>query len=116
MPSSASDCSARSSTPSPAFAEMLGYSDGRAVTRVPLPELLAGHDAVAKSDCLRTLRAAGSVVEWNHLQDYVIHTMVSPPCCCAKNEHTLLLVATDVSESLWDTNRRPGSRTVEIAR
>jgi hypothetical protein len=100
---------------SPAFAEMLGYTDGRAVTRLPLPELLAGHGAVAPSDCLRTLRAADSVVEWNHRQDYVIHTMVSPPLLLREND-TLLLGVTDVSESLWDTDRRPRSRTRQIAR
>ena len=43
---------------------MLGYSDGVAVTRLPL----AGHGAWAPSDCLSTLRAADSVVGWNHWQ------------------------------------------------
>ncbi len=101
---------------SPAFAEMLGYSDGRAVTRLPLPELLAGHGAVAPSDCLRTLRAADSVVEWNHRQDYVIQTMVSPPLLLRENDTLLLVGVTDVSDSLWDTNRRPAGRTRQIAR
>ena len=101
---------------SPAFAEMLGYSDGRAITRVPLPELLTGHDAVAKSDCLRTLRAAGSVVEWNRLQDYVIHTMVSPPLLVRENDTLLLVGVTDVSDLLWDTNRGPARRTRQMAR
>jgi PAS domain-containing protein len=32
----------------PAFAVMLGYSDGRAVSRVPLPELLAGRAAAGE--------------------------------------------------------------------
>jgi hypothetical protein len=83
-----------------------------------LPELLAGHGALAPSDCLSTLRAADSVVEWNHWQGYVIHTMVSPPLLLRENDTLLLVEVTDVSESLWDTNRKPdpSRRTRQTAR
>jgi PAS domain-containing protein len=101
---------------SPAFAEMLGYSDARVVTRLPLPELLAGHGGVPPSDCLSTLRAVDSAVEWNHRQGYVIHTLVSPPLLLRENDTVLLVEVTDVSDLLWDTNRRPDTRIRQIAR
>ena len=86
------------------------------VTRLPLPDLLAGHEALAPSDCLSTLRAADSAVEWNHRQGYVIHTMVSPPMLLRENDTLLLVGVTDVSDLLWDTNRTPSGRTRQIAR
>jgi hypothetical protein len=36
--------------------------DGPTVTRRNLPELMAGHSALAPSDCVATLRTAGAIV------------------------------------------------------
>jgi len=93
----------------PACAEMLGYSDGDTVTRLHLPELLAGHSALAPSDCVNTLRSAQAIVHWNHAQDYVIQTMVSPPLLVRESDPLLLVSITDVTDWLWES--RPTSTT-----
>jgi hypothetical protein len=87
-------------------AEMLGYVDGPTVTRLHLPDLLTGHEALSPTDCLAILRTDPSVIEWNHSQDYVIRTMVSPPLLLRQTDTLLLMGVTDVTSWLWETNRR----------
>lgn len=94
----------------PAFADMLGYLDGRTVTRLYLPDLLTGHEAYAPVDCLNTLRTGDSAVEWNHSQGYVIRTMVSPPLLLRETDTLLLIGATDVTDWLWENDRRATAR------
>jgi PAS domain-containing protein len=89
----------------PACAEMLGYPDGGTVTRLQLPALLTGHEALAPADCLTTLRTAAAVVEWNHNQNYVVRTMVSAPLLLRETDTLLLIGVTDVTAWLWETSR-----------
>lgn len=100
----------------PAFAEMIGYLDGKTVTRLCLPELLTGHEALAPADCVYTLRTADSAVEWNHSQEYVIRTMMSPPLLLRETDTLLLIGATDITDRHWETNPKvdaasPGGQT-----
>jgi PAS domain-containing protein len=90
----------------PAFAEMLGYVNATTLTRVHLPSLLIGHEALTPPDCLRILRTADSAVEWSHSQGYVIRTMVSSPLLVRETDTLLLIEAVDVTAWLWETNRR----------
>jgi len=92
----------------PACAEMLGYVDGKTVTRLHLPELLSGHSALTPSDCVNTLRTAEGIVGWNHAQDYVIRTMVSPPLLLRDSDQLLLISITDVTDSLWESKPASG--------
>lgn len=94
----------------PAFADMLGYLDGKTVTRLYLPELLTAHEAVAPADCLDTLRTANAAIEWNHSQGYVIRTMVSAPLLLRETDTLLLVGVTDVTAWLWETDRRANAR------
>ncbi|MGH3639937.1 MAG: hypothetical protein ACRDUX_13020 [Mycobacterium sp.] len=89
----------------PACAEMLGYPDGETVTRLQLPALLTGHEALAPADCLTTLQTAAAVVEWNHNQNYVVRTMVSAPLLLHETGTLLLIGVTDVTAWLWETSR-----------
>jgi PAS domain-containing protein len=102
----------------PACAEMFGYVDGRTVTRLYLPELMAEHEAADPADCLNTLRTATSAVDWNHSQGYVIRTMVTPPLLLRGTDTLLLIGVTDVTDWVWVTNRRAGAtwRNVQTAR
>jgi transcriptional regulator of aromatic amino acid metabolism len=94
----------------PASAAMFGYPDGETVTRLRLPELLTGHEAVAAADCLDTLRTDLSAVEWNHSQGYVIRTMISPPLLLRDTDAVLLFGVTDVTAWHWDTGRQVHAR------
>lgn len=88
----------------PACAEMLGYVDGATVARLRLPALLAGHLDREPSDCVATLRTANkTIVGWNHAQDYVIRTMVSPPLLVRESDPLLLVSVSDVTERLWES-------------
>lgn len=86
-----------------AYAKMLGYSAAAAVTRLHLPQLLAGHHDSEPGDCVATLRTAKTAVGWNHAHDYVIRTMVSPPLLVRDSDPLLLLHITDVTEWLWES-------------
>jgi PAS domain-containing protein len=88
----------------PACAVMLGYADGRALSRQHLPDLLTGHEALLPTDCLATLRtaAAEAVVEWNHADDYVVRTMLSRPLMLGDTLHVIGI--TDITDWLWETN------------
>ncbi|MDT5326597.1 MAG: hypothetical protein QOF25_3749 [Mycobacterium sp.] len=92
----------------PACAEMLGYADAKTVTRLHLPELLFGHSALTPSDCVNTLRTAAGIVGWNHAQDYVIRTMISPPLLLRDSDPLLLISITDVTDSLWESKPASG--------
>ena len=89
----------------PAFADMLGYADARAMIRLHLPDLLLGHEECAAEDCVDWLRKADSDVEWKHAQGYVIRTMVSPPLLLRETDALLLIGVTDVTAWLWETKR-----------
>ena len=90
----------------PAFAEMLGYINDTTVTRVQLPSVLIGHEALTPCDCLRTLKTADSAVEWRHSQGYAIRTMVSSPLLVRETDTLMLIEVVDVTAWLWDTSRR----------
>jgi PAS domain-containing protein len=100
----------------PACAELLGYIDGTTVTQLRLPELMVGHKALAPIDCVKTLRTATSLVEWNHSQDYVIRTMLSAPLRLNQPDTLLLIGITDVTDWLWETNRMGEVRRTEDRR
>jgi PAS domain-containing protein len=102
----------------PACAELFGYVDGSTVTRLYLPDLMTGHEASEPADCLDTLRTTTSAVDWNHSQGYRIRTMVTPPLLLRATDALLLIGITDVTDWLWETNRRAGPtwRNVETAR
>ena len=89
----------------PAFAELLGYEHGSVVTRLRLPELMTGRETHAPTDCLNMLRSTASIVEWNHSQNYVIQTMLSPPLLLRDTDTLLLIGITDITEWLWETKR-----------
>jgi PAS domain-containing protein len=86
-----------------ACAEMLSYADGSTVTQLNLPDLLTGHEELAPEECLDTLRTAVSFVEWNHRDNYVIRTMLSPPLLLREADTLLLLGIADVTAFHWET-------------
>jgi PAS domain-containing protein len=85
----------------PACADMLGYADAGLVTRLRLPELLAGLSHRSPSECVGTLRSAESIVSWNHAQGHVVRTTVSPPLLMRKSDPLLLISMLDVTDWLW---------------
>jgi PAS domain-containing protein len=87
----------------PACVELLGYLDADAMTHLHLPDLLAGHDGLEPGECLETLRNSEGLVGWNHAQDYVIRTMVSPPLIVRDSDPMLLVSITDVTDWLWES-------------
>ena len=88
----------------PACAGLLGYDDAAALTRSQLPRLLAGCEGRTPADCVETLRRSASlVVEWNHLEDYVIRGMVSAPLLLRESDTLLLIGIVDVTDWLWET-------------
>jgi hypothetical protein len=87
-----------------------GTTSGETVTRLQLPKLLAGHEAVAAADCLDTLRTDVAAVEWNHSQGYVIRTMISPPLLLRDTDTLLLFGVTDITAWHWDTGRPVDAR------
>jgi PAS domain-containing protein len=86
----------------PACAHMLGYVDAYAVTRRSLPDLMSGHLTLTPSDCLATLRTPGATVSWNHVENYLIRTIVSPPLFLRASDPLLLVSVNDVTEWLWE--------------
>ena len=89
----------------PAFAEMLGYLDLRAVTCKRIPDLLTGHHGRSSSDCIDTLKRNASSVSWNHCHGYTIQTTVSRPLLLRDSDELLLIGVTDVTAGLWETAR-----------
>ena len=89
----------------PACAEMLGYLDAGMVTRLDLPMLLSGHNALDAAECLDTLRTTNAVVRWNHHQGYTIRTTLSRPLLLRATDTLLLVGITDVTAWLWETTR-----------
>jgi PAS domain-containing protein len=94
----------------PACADMLGYVEANAVTRRSLPELMSGHDALTPGECLTTLRTPGATVSWNHVENYVIRTIVSPPLFLRASDPLLLVSVNDVTEWLWENKPVPAQR------
>jgi len=86
----------------PACAAMFGYVDGETMTHQSLPELLAGHSTAEPSDCLATVRSPDGIVLWNHVNDYVIRTKVSPTLLLRESDPLLLVSITDLTEWYWD--------------
>jgi hypothetical protein len=78
------------------------------VTHLSLPELLAGHSAFEASDCLDTLRTTDGIVHWNHAQDYVIRTKVSPTLLVRDSDPMLLVSITDLTDWLWESKPASG--------
>lgn len=88
----------------PSCAGMLGYGDTATLSRSRLPHLLAGSEGRAPADCVETLRrSASAVVQWNHLEGYVIRGMVSSPMLLRKGDTLLLIGIVDVTDWLWET-------------
>ncbi len=88
----------------PACAGMLGYGDAAKLGRCRLPRLLAGWEERTPADCVQTLRrSASAVVEWNHVEDYVIRGMVTPPLLLRDSDTLLLIGIVDVTDWLWET-------------
>ena len=87
----------------PACAELLGYIDGDTMTRLHLPDLLAGQSALTPADCIATLRITDGIVHWNHAQDYVIRTKVSPTMLKRDSDPLLLVSITDLTDWLWES-------------
>jgi PAS domain-containing protein len=83
-------------------AEMLGYPTGETLARQQLPDLLHGHSARTPAECAQTLRNNSGVVDWNHNEEYVVRTKVSPPLLMRSTDTMLLVGLTDVTDWLWD--------------
>ena len=88
-----------------ACADLLGYVDGKAVTRLYLPEMLVGHATRQPVDCVATLRFAPPIVEWIHSEDHVVRTIVSNPLLVRSSDALLLFSVTDITEWLWESGR-----------
>lgn len=91
----------------PACAELLGYIDGQTMTRLHLPDLLAGESVLTPSECIAVLQTTDNIVHWNHAQDYLIRTKVSPTMLKRESDPLLLVTITDLTDWLWES--RPGS-------
>ena len=91
----------------PACAELLGYIDGQTMTRLHLPDLLTGQSVLTPSDCIAVLQTTDNIVHWNHAQDYLIRTKVSPTMLKRESDPLLLVTITDLTDWLWES--RPGS-------
>jgi hypothetical protein len=92
----------------PACAELLGYIDGDTMTRLHLPELLAGQSALTPADCISVLQITDGIVHWNHAQDYVIRTKVSPTMLKRDSDPLLLVSITDLTDWLWESRPSAG--------
>jgi PAS domain-containing protein len=89
----------------PAAADLLGYPDGPSVSAHSLSTLMAMHPATPPRDCVATLHAAhGSVVEWNHADGFLLHTMVSRSILIRDDDPVLLVGLTDTTELSWINN------------
>lgn len=86
----------------PACAELLGYVDGRTLTRLYLPELLDGHALREPPDCISTLRSADGPVGWNHAEGHLVRTAVSAPLLVRSSDELLLVGLNDVTSWLWE--------------
>lgn len=91
----------------PACAELLGYIDGQTMTRLHLPDLLAGEPVLTPADCIAVLQTTDNIVHWNHSQHYLIRTKVSPTMLKRESDPLLLVTITDLTDWLWES--RPGS-------
>lgn len=98
----------------PACATLLGHTDTRTLTEVPLPALLHGHADAPPHDCVAALKAAGSaVIAWCHARGFLVHTVVSQPLLLRADEPMLLISITDVTEWRWDHDTARRSRQLQ---
>jgi PAS domain-containing protein len=89
----------------PAAADLLGYPDGPSVNAHSLSTLMAKQPDTPPRDCVATLHAAhGSVVEWNHTDGFLVHTIVSRSILFRDDDPVLLVGLTDTTELSWINN------------
>ena len=84
-----------------ACADMLGYPDGSAVVREPLPVLLAHREEASPTECLAELQSNPTSVAWHHTEHYAVQTRVSTPLLVRSTDPVLLISITDLTEWIW---------------
>jgi PAS domain-containing protein len=94
----------------PACAELLGYIDGQTMTRLHLPDLLVGQSELTPSDCIAILETTDAIVHWNHAQDYLVRTKVSPTMMKRESDPLLLVSITDLTDWLWESKPVSGGQ------
>ena len=93
----------------PACAELLGYIDGaHDDPTAPARPARRAIRSSRRADCIAVLQITDGIVHWNHAQDYVIRTKVSPTMLKRDSDPLLLVSITDLTDWLWESRPGPG--------
>lgn len=84
----------------PASADLLGYVDSAALTAQSLPSLMTEHADTPPRECVTALMDAAAM-KLNHIEGYLIRTIVSRPFLRRHDDPVLLVGLTDTTELSW---------------